>query len=89
MPSVPARRPPFFVTFAALLSLASSLVALAGCAHRPPPVQPWQREHLSKRAMRLDAPGELEEGRFRDHWYTSREGSALGQGSPGGGCGCN
>jgi len=48
-----------------------ALAGAAGCAHRPPPVQPWQREHLSKRAMQFD------------------EGSDLGFGQPGGGCGCN
>jgi len=57
-----------------------------GCAHAPP-VQPWQREHLSKRSMRFDAdPLEM---RFRQHMWGSREGSDLGFGQPGGGCGCN
>jgi len=63
--------------------------ALAGCAHRAPPVQPWQREHLAKRGMRLDMPDELAEDRFRQHWLGAREGSDLGYGEPGGGCGCN
>lgn len=60
----------------------------AGCvAHRPPPIEPWQREHLSKRAMRFDAdPLEMH---FRQHVFGSREGSDLGYGQPGGGCGCN
>jgi hypothetical protein len=62
------------------------LVAVAGCGHAPP-IQPWQREHLAKRAMRFDAdPLEL---RFRQHMWGSREGSDLGFGQPGGGCGCN
>jgi hypothetical protein len=60
----------------------------AGCAHAPPPpVQPWQREYLAKRAMRFDA--DPLEDRFRQHWYGSREGADLGYGQPGGGCGCN
>jgi Domain of unknown function (DUF4266) len=70
----------------ALVVLAASF---GGCAHRAPPVRPWQREHLAKRGMRLDAPGETEEDRFRQHWLGSREGSDLGFGQPGGGCGCN
>jgi hypothetical protein len=75
---------------AALAWAASGLLALlGGCAHRPPPVQPWQREHLAKRGMRLDMPDELLEDRFRQHWYGAREGSDLGYGEPGGGCGCN
>ncbi len=68
---------------------AMCFVALGGCAHRRPPVQPWQREHLAKRGMRLDMPDELAEDRFRQHWYGAREGSDLGYGEPGGGCGCN
>jgi hypothetical protein len=67
-----------------LLLAAGAL--LAGCAHRPP-VQPWQREHLAKRAMRFDA--DTQEDRFRQHWYGAREGGDLGYGQPGGGCGCN
>jgi hypothetical protein len=61
--------------------------AAAGCAHAPPPVQPWQREHLAKRAMRFDA--DPLEDRFRQHWFGAREGADLGFGQPGGGCGCN
>ncbi|HVT10566.1 MAG TPA: DUF4266 domain-containing protein [Polyangia bacterium] len=60
--------------------------AAAGCAHTPP-VQPWQREHLAKRALRFDA--DPLEDRFRQHWFGAREGADLGFGQPGGGCGCN
>jgi hypothetical protein len=63
-----------------------SVAGLAGCGHAPP-IQPWQREYLAKRAMRFDAdPLEL---RFRQHMWGSREASDLGFGQPGGGCGCN
>ena len=72
-----------------VLTVAALLAAVAGCAHARPPVQPWQREHLAKRGMRLDAPDELVEDRFKQHWLGSREGSDLGYGEPGGGCGCN
>jgi uncharacterized protein DUF4266 len=61
--------------------------ALAGCAHRAPPVAPWQREYLAKRALRFDA--DPLETRFRQHWFGAREGADLGFGQPGGGCGCN
>jgi hypothetical protein len=71
-----------------LLAVAGLAAAFGGCAHAPP-VQPWQREHLAKRGMRLDMPDELAEDRFRQHWYGAREGSDLGYGEPGGGCGCN
>ena len=68
------------------VGVLASLLGALGCAH-PPPVQPWQREHLSKRAMRFDVdPVEM---RFRQHMFGSREASDLGYGQPGGGCGCN
>jgi len=70
----------------AWLVAALALVAAAGCAHEPP-VQPWQREHLAKRAMRFDA--DPTEDHFRQHWFGAREGADLGFGQPGGGCGCN
>jgi hypothetical protein len=64
------------------------LLCSTGCTHAATPtVHPWQREYLSRRAMRFDAdPLEL---RFRQHMWGSREGSDLGFGQPGGGCGCN
>jgi hypothetical protein len=79
------RRPGRALALAGLL--LASLGAM-GCAHKPP-IQPWQREHLAKRGMRLDMPDEQTEDRFRQHWLGSREGSDLGYGEPGGGCGCN
>ena len=66
--------------------LALLAVGAAGCV-RPPPVRPWQRGYLSKRALRFDA--DRLEQRFRQHMFGSREGSDLGYGQPGGGCGCN
>ena len=64
-----------------------AVTGVAGCAHRTPPVQPWQREYLSKRAMQFDS--DPQEDRFRQHWLGAREGADLGFGQPGGGCGCN
>jgi hypothetical protein len=71
-----------------VLIVAALVLALTatGCL-RPPPVRPWQRAYLSKRAMRFDA--DRLEMRFRQHMFGSREGSDLGYGQPGGGCGCN
>jgi hypothetical protein len=66
--------------------VGASLSGLAGCGHAPP-IQPWQREYLSKRAMRFDA--DLLEARFRQHMFGSREAADGGYGQPGGGCGCN
>ena len=69
------------------IALAAAALSLAGCAHLAPPVQPWQREHLSKRAMRFDA--DPLESRFRQHMFGSREAAEGGYDQPGGGCGCN
>jgi hypothetical protein len=57
----------------------------AGCAH-PPPVKPWQRGHLTRRALQFD---DGLEARFRQHLFSSREGADGGYGHVGGGCGCN
>jgi hypothetical protein len=71
-----------------LLVLAGlAAVGATGCAHPPPPIQPWQREYLARRALRFDI--DPLENHFRQHWYGAREGADLGFGQPGGGCGCN
>jgi hypothetical protein len=70
-----------------LLVVGLTAAGVAGCAHAEPPVQPWQREHLAKRALRFDA--DPLEDHFRQHWFGAREGADLGFGQPGGGCGCN
>jgi hypothetical protein len=74
------------VRSAVVLGGLGGATALGGCAHQPP-IQPWQREHLAKRAMRFDA--DPVETHFRQHMFGAREGSDLGYGQPGGGCGCN
>jgi hypothetical protein len=89
-PSGPARPTPSpsGLSRLVLALLLSALVAIVGCAHAPPPpIQPWQREYLSKRAMRFDV--DPLEARFRQHMFTSREAADGGYGQPGGGCGCN
>jgi hypothetical protein len=78
---------PTLVRLRLLLLVATAAVGVGGCANVPPPVQPWQREYLAKRALRFDA--DLLEDHFRQHWWGAREGSDLGFGQPGGGCGCN
>lgn len=70
----------------ALFVIIGCATLAGGCAHRPP-IEPWQREHLAKRAMRFDA--DPVETHFRQHMFGAREGSDLGYGQPGGGCGCN
>jgi Domain of unknown function (DUF4266) len=69
---------------AAAIVLLGSAVIL-GCA-TPPPVQPWQREFLSRRAMQFN---DGLESRFNQHMFSSREGADGAYGDVGGGCGCN
>jgi hypothetical protein len=64
---------------AALLALAT----MASCVH----VRPRQRETLAKRNMKFGA--DPTEDELDLHMQESREGSAGGYGSAGGGCGCN
>jgi hypothetical protein len=69
--------------FALLATLA--LLGASGCALAPP-VRPWQRGHLARRAMQFD---DGLEARFRQHLFGAREGAEGGYGHVGGGCGCN
>lgn len=55
----------------------------AGCAT----VAPYEREYFSKPSM--DAEKEGTEWEFRSHVHDAREGATGGNGSTGGGCGCN
>ncbi len=73
--------------------VATALVALllaagAGCARwRPPLVKAHQRVHLADRIMRVD---DDPLGRAADqHVLATREGAFGGNGTAGGGCGCN
>lgn len=73
--------------------LAASLLAVlllssllfAGCASLG--VQPWERDLLAQRAMRLDADPVT--AALDEHIYFSKEASTGGAGFGGGGCGCN
>ena len=70
-----------FVVFLGFLAAVAS--TQGGCVV----VKPYQREHLSERAMTPGSEGS--EDRFRQHWQGSREGGTGGFGAAGGGCGCN
>jgi hypothetical protein len=56
---------------------------LAGCAT----VQPWDRDLLAEKWMRLNPCPQLRA--IDDHIYFSKEASMGGQDVGGGGCGCN
>jgi hypothetical protein len=68
-----------------LVLAAAAGGAVTGCNHAPP-VKPWQRGNLARRAMQFD---DGLEGRFKQHMFGAREGAEGGYGKVGGGCGCN
>ena len=63
----------------------SAGAGLTGCSHAPP-IKPWQRSQLNKRAMSFD---DGLESRFKQHVFSAREGAEGGYGYFSGGCGCN
>ena len=63
--------------------LASTVVALAGCAR----VEPWDRDVLARPDMQIVS--DAIETATDEHIYFSKEASSGGQGFGGGGCGCN
>ena len=70
----------------ALVLLA--VVAGPGCARWAPPlVRPHQRAHLADRIMRVE--GERLSRAADQHVLGTREGAFGGNGTAGGGCGCN
>lgn len=69
-----------------LLSLAL-LVGMTACGSIEPWVKPYERDRLADPIMFLDAHPVSTS--YLHHVYESREGARGGEGSAGGGCGCN
>jgi hypothetical protein len=68
--------------------LLTVVLAGAGCARIAPPlVRPHQRAHLADRIMRVE--GERLSRSADQHVLVTREGAFGGNGTAGGGCGCN
>ena len=70
-------------TFLALALLA----ALTGCGSIEPWVKPYERDRLADPIMFLDA--DPVSSSYIYHVYEAREGARGGEGTAGGGCGCN
>ena len=70
-----------------LLLVMISLAALSGCSPIEPWVKPYERDHLADPIMLLDA--NPVSTNYINHVYEAREGARGGEGSAGGGCGCN
>jgi hypothetical protein len=70
------------------LLLAAALALAAGCGTQKNwLVKPHQRAYLADRIMRLDADAQGK--RADQHVLVYREGALGGDGTAGGGCGCN
>lgn len=70
-----------------LLAAALMAVALSGCGNIEPWVKPYERDRLADPIMFLD--GDPVSSAYIQHVYEAREGARGGEGSAGGGCGCN
>lgn len=65
----------------------AALAGLAGCGSVEPWVKPYERDRLADEIMFLDA--HPVSTAFLYHVYEAREGARGGEGTAGGGCGCN
>ena len=69
-----------------LLALAG-LFVLSGCSSIEPWVKPYERDRLADPIMFLDM--NPVSSAYIYHVYEAREGARGGEGTAGGGCGCN
>jgi len=63
------------------------LAGISGCSGIEPWVKPYERDRLADPIMFLD-PDPVSSA-YIQHVYEAREGARGGEGSAGGGCGCN
>ncbi|HET6628617.1 MAG TPA: DUF4266 domain-containing protein [Woeseiaceae bacterium] len=70
-----------------LLLVVPFLLALTACGSIEPWVKPYERDHLADPIMALD-PNPVSSAYIR-HVFEAREAARGGEGSAGGGCGCN
>jgi len=68
-------------------TVALGLLLLSACSSVQPWVKPYERDRLADPIMAWDR--DAISSAFLDHVYESREGARGGNGSAGGGCGCN
>ena len=72
-----------------LLTLATLLIVagLSACSNIEPWVKPYERDRLADPIMFLNA--DPVSSAYIYHVYEAREGARGGEGTAGGGCGCN
>ena len=76
--------------FSRLLLILPTLLIVAGlsaCSSIEPWVKPYERDRLADPIMFLDA--DPVSSAYIYHVYEAREGARGGEGTAGGGCGCN
>lgn len=64
-----------------------TILAFSGCSSIEPWVKPYERDRLADPIMFLDA--DPVSSAYIYHVYEAREGARGGEGTAGGGCGCN
>ncbi len=67
--------------------LIIAMTWMAGCTSIEPWVKPYERDRLADPIMALD--GDPVSTAYIQHVFEAREGARGGEGSAGGGCGCN
>ncbi len=70
-----------------ILASLALLGFLSACSSVEPWVKPYDRDRLADPIMFLD--GDPVSSAYLHHVYEAREGARGGEGSAGGGCGCN
>jgi len=73
--------------FGRFFLLVAVLASMAGCSSIEPWVKPYERDRLADPIMALDT--DPVSSAYFQHVYEAREGARGGEGSAGGGCGCN
>jgi len=67
--------------------MLAAFVAVSGCSNIEPWVKPYERDRLADPIMLLDM--NPVSSAYIYHVYEAREGARGGEGTAGGGCGCN
>ena len=70
-----------------VLAVVTGLLVLSGCSSIEPWVKPYERDRLADPIMFLDM--DPVSSAYIYHVYEAREGARGGEGTAGGGCGCN
>ena len=73
--------------FSRILLTLLAVIVLSACGSIEPWVKPYERDRLADPIMFLDA--DPVSSAYIYHVYEAREGARGGEGTAGGGCGCN